>query len=293
MKGCLRENFCIHAEKVKSIEALQGSAHSQECLACLSLTVGRPGKTNYFTSSFARINKQWRSLEAKGNWTAFCFNYGTALVRARISCHEVRKFPGPGSCAGLCTSWQCLGCAAQGAQNLHCLLLKHLISVAFPWTVCKCTQAFLWRTLQFPSWLRQAWEWVDDLAVLSAFRVFCSSLPLAPFCPQWDVSAFSPFSRNTSITTEMWCYTLDLTGTSSGVILRGDGGNALSHLHHESTQHRIIDPSHLAITEQGLRLWTCHCPALAVWLSEQFSWMAVLAEKMILVTWRSSPFRHE
>lgn len=72
-----------------------------------------------------------------------------------------------------------------------------------------------------------------------------------------------PFSRNISSTAEMWSYILDLTGTSSGVTLRGGGGNALPCLHHESTQHRIIDPSHLAITEQGLRLWSSHCPVLA------------------------------
>lgn len=87
----------------------------------------------------------------------------------------------------------------------------------------------------------------------------------------------------------MWGYILGLTGTSSGVILRGDGGNALSHLHHESTQHRIIDPSHLVITEQDLGLWTSHCPAfgsLSQWaarLTELFSWMAVLAERLVLV----------
>lgn len=150
MKGCLREDFFIPAEKVKSIEALHGSAHSQEWLACPSLPVGRPGKTN--TSFFARINKQWNSLEVDRNWATFCYSYGRALVRTRICHPEVREFPR--SCTGLCTSWQCLGRAVQGAQNLHCLLLKYLLSVAFPWTVCKCTQAFLWRTLQFLSWLR-------------------------------------------------------------------------------------------------------------------------------------------
>lgn len=127
MKGCLREDFCIHAEKVKSLAALHGSAHSQECLACLPLPVGRPGKTNNFASSFARINKPWSSLEAGGNWAAFCFNYGRAPVRARIPVMKWENSPGSGSCTGLCPSWQWLGCAAQGAQNLHCLLLKYLL----------------------------------------------------------------------------------------------------------------------------------------------------------------------
>lgn len=93
MKGCLREDFCIHAEKVKSIEALHGSAHSQECLACLSLPVWKPGKTNNFTSSFARINKPWSPLEAKGNWAAFCFNYGRAQVGGKDFLSWSEKIP--------------------------------------------------------------------------------------------------------------------------------------------------------------------------------------------------------
>ena len=73
MKGCLREEFCIHAEKVKNSEALHGSAHSQECLACPSLPVGRHGKTNSSTFSPARINKPttWSSSEIEWNWVGF------------------------------------------------------------------------------------------------------------------------------------------------------------------------------------------------------------------------------
>lgn len=282
-------------------EALHGSAHSQECLACLSLPLEGPGKTNTFTSSFARINKPWSSLEVKGNWAAFCFNFGRALLRVRISCNEVRKFPKSQVLhRALCELAMLEMCCTRSSKPP-----LFILSVAFPWTVCKCTQDFLWRTLQLLSWLRQTWEWADDLAVLSAFRVLCSSLPLVHFCPQWNVSAFSyavsqpkgsktpVFSRNMSITAEMWCYILDFTDISSGVILRGDGGNASSCLHHESTQHRIIDPSHLAITEQDLKLWTSHCLALVVWLTELFPWMAILAERLILVIWTSSPFRHK
>lgn len=86
MKGFLIEDFCIHEEKGKSSEALHGSAHSQECLARPFLHAGRPGKTNSFAFSPARINKStmWSSSEAKGNWAAFCCNCGRALVRAGI-----------------------------------------------------------------------------------------------------------------------------------------------------------------------------------------------------------------
>lgn len=47
---------------------------------------GDLGKQILLPSPLARINKptMWSSSEAKGNWAAFCCNYGRALVRAGI-----------------------------------------------------------------------------------------------------------------------------------------------------------------------------------------------------------------
>lgn len=188
MKGCLREDFFIPAEKAKSIRALHGSAHSQEWLACPSLPVGRPGKTN--TSSFARINKPWSSLEVDRNWATFCYSYGRALVRTRICHPEVREFPRSQVLHWALYKLAVLGTCCTRSSKPPLFALEVPTFSSFSLNCLQMYTSFSLKDTSIPQ-LAQTLEWVDDLAVLSAFRVFCFSLPSAPFCPQWDVSAFS------------------------------------------------------------------------------------------------------
>lgn len=143
--------------------------------------------------------------------------------------------------------------------------------------MCTNLSLILTSILNFNSRLtRQPLKRVNNLAVLSVFRVFCSFLPSATFCPQIDLFAFKysvskskestmpkpSFSCNIAITEEMRCYfCLVLQACLQGLFLKDDGGNELSHLLCEFPQHRIIGHSHLAIIEQDLRLWTRYCPS--------------------------------
>lgn len=127
VEGCLTEDFCIHAEKVKSSKALHGSSHSQECLACPS--VGRPGKTYSFTLYPTRISKSitWSSSEAKRNGAAF--SYGTAPVKARILLAPQVLHWAPCRLAMLGMPAQ--GCA-QEALKTYCLFLSTCCRGLFP-----------------------------------------------------------------------------------------------------------------------------------------------------------------
>lgn len=238
--------------------------------------VGRPGKTNSFAFSPARINKptMWSSSEAKRNWAAFCCSYGRALVRAGILLLPQLRGPTLASLqAG--NAWG--ACARLSTRNPKAILLapEYLLSVVFPWTVYKCAHAFFLKDTSVPQLTRPPLKWIDDLSVLSVFRVFCSSLSSAPVCPQWDLSAFR-YSVSKSKGSPYWSLPIFLVELPllmkcsvtlvsqtrlQGLFLKDDGGNDLSPLHCEFPQHRITDHAHLDITEQDLTLWTSYCPS--------------------------------
>lgn len=233
MKGCLIEDVCLHAERVKGSEALHGSAHSQECLAYSEHSLFACGEAweNKFFYLLPCQDKQMYYMElVRGRR-----KLGSFLLQLWQSTSESKDFassPGPRSCTGLCTSWQCLGCLRKAVpKNYLACSWVPAISGFSQNCLQMCTSLSLMDT-SIPQLTRQPLKWVYDLAVLSVFRVFCSSLPLTPFCPQWDLSAFRysvskskgspilkpPFSCNITITEEMRCYLFGLTGLSSGVI---------------------------------------------------------------------------
>lgn len=84
---------------LKAAEALHGSARSQECVACTDHSLFDCGEAweNKFCYPFTRVNKP-----TAWSLSGFCYNYGRALVRARLLL--VAQVPGPRT--GLWTSWQ-------------------------------------------------------------------------------------------------------------------------------------------------------------------------------------------
>lgn len=210
--------------------ALHIPRNAWHVLCVPSLLVERPGKANSFTFSCARLNKPttWSLSETEGNWAAFYYNYGRAL-------EGFCWFPWSQVLHWVLYKLAMLGLPVQScvqeAPKPYFLLLSACCQWLFPELFINVHKSFF--NGHFNSRLtRQPLKQVDNLSVLSVFRIFCSSLPSALFCPQWDLFAFKysvskskestmpkpSFSCNIAITEEMRCYLFGLAGMSSGVI---------------------------------------------------------------------------
>lgn len=115
VKGCLIEDDCIHAERVKGIEALHGSAHSQECLACTERSLfacGEAWESKFFYLLLCQV-KQAFYMELIRDWRklgGFFLQFWQSTRRILL----VPLVPGPAlgsvqvgnawiACAKLCT----------------------------------------------------------------------------------------------------------------------------------------------------------------------------------------------